>query len=252
MTDDHISKLHCGTVLCAANRSADLEEAWFDRESWLREGADVHSSTGRAPVLIGKHGTETWVLRHYQRGGFVGRFVDDHYWWLGLERTRAFVEWRLLRRMQAWGLPSPEPIAACVRRSGLLYQADIIVRFLPDTRTLSAHLRTEGVGLEVWKRIGRMLGGFHAHGVRHPDLTAHNILIDGRGEVFLVDFDNAVVCPPGPWRERGIARLQRSLRKVAMETGTTFDERAWDALVTAYSSSRYGSPSSAGRRLNFL
>jgi hypothetical protein len=31
-----------------------------------------------------------------------------------------------------------------------------------------------------------------------------------------------------------MARLQRSLRKVALETGTSFDERAWAQLVRGY------------------
>jgi len=232
--ESQIVALNCGTVLCAAARRDALSENWFNRDHWIQAGARVHSSTGRAYVLIGEHGSETWVLRHYHRGGVVARFIDDHYWWLGLERTRAFREWRLLSRMQSWGLPSPEPIAACVRRSGPLYQADIITRFLPDTRTLSTYLKEDGVGLETWRRIGEMLKRFHARGVDHPDLTAHNILIDSSGGVFLVDFDSARVRRPGQWCSRGISRLQRSLRKVALETGTLFDPAAWDALISAY------------------
>lgn len=234
-SDSIITKLGCGTVLCGAARREDLSAEWFDRDFWRRTGARVHTSTGRAHVFICDHGAETWVLRHYHRGGFVARFVEDRYLWLGLERTRAFREWRLLRRMQEWGLPSPVPVAACVDRNGLLYQADIITQYLPDTRTLSAYLRENGVEPAVWQDIGRMLGQFHRRGVEHPDLTAHNILVNSAGGVFLVDFDNARLRPPGRWQERGIARLLRSLRKVALETGTEFDAAAWRGLVAAYS-----------------
>ena len=60
-----------------------------------------------------------------------------------------------------------------------------------------------------------MVRAMHEHGVDHPDLTAHNILLDARGRLFLVDFDNAHLKPPGPWRRAGVERLKRSLRKVA-------------------------------------
>jgi hypothetical protein len=59
-------------------------------------------------------------------------------------------------------------------------------------------------------------------------------LLDDRGEVFLVDFDNAVEKPPGDWRRLGVERLQRSLRKVALETGTAFDDDAWLDLRRGY------------------
>jgi tRNA A-37 threonylcarbamoyl transferase component Bud32 len=70
--------------------------------------------------------------------------------------------------------------------------------------------------------------------VDHPDLTAHNLLVDARGDVFLVDFDNARARAPGGWQQRGVERLERSLRKVALETGTDFDARGWAELVAGY------------------
>jgi len=242
-----VAELPCGFVLCHSARVEALRADWFDRDLWRAKGARVHTSTGRATVLIGEVDAEVWVLRHYCRGGFVARFIDDHYWWFGLERTRAFREWRLLDKLVEWGLPAPEPIAACVRRTGLSYQADIITRYLPDTRTLSSYLRDEEVADDTWRRIGRMLRRFHDRGVCHPDLTAHNILLDTHGQPSLVDFDSARIRSPGGWQEQGVARLQRSLRKVALETGGSFDPDAWQVLVEAYreSSNASDQPSSA-------
>jgi 3-deoxy-D-manno-octulosonic acid kinase len=231
-----IRMLSCGAVLCAAQDAALIDARWFDRRYWEERGARRHSSTGRSPVLILDHGADTWVLRHYHRGGAVARFIDDHYVYTGLERTRAFREWRLLRRMSDWGLPVPAPIAARVERSGLVYRADIITRFLPATETLSAALRHE-VASDAWQHIGRMLRRFHERGVDHPDLTAHNILLDDRGGVFLVDFDNAKLRPPGPWAAKGLARFERSLRKVALETGSRFSDRGWLVLRESYAAS---------------
>jgi 3-deoxy-D-manno-octulosonic acid kinase len=208
-------------------------EHWFDREHWRDAGTPLSETTGRGAVVVVDHGAEKWVLRHYNRGGFVARFVEDHYVWTGLERTRAFREWRLLARLFALGLPVPRPVAARVARRGLLYRADIATRYLPGTRPLSAIL-DEDAGVDAWPAIGAMVRAFHDCGVDHPDLTAHNILLGPEGTVFLVDFDNARVRPPGRWQEAGLARLQRSLRKVALETGADFDSGGWRLLGEAY------------------
>jgi len=207
---------------------------WFDRDRWQRDGAVAIETSGRGAALVVDHGAERWVLRHYRRGGFVARFIDDHYLWLGLERTRAFREWRLLRDLRDAGLPVPNPVAAHVRLAGAVYTADILTIYLPDTRKLSSFIAERGVPPECWSKIGRMLRAVHDRGVDHPDLTAHNILVDSHGAVFLVDFDNAHVRDAGAWRRAGLERLQRSLRKVALETATSFDAAAWRELTSAY------------------
>ena len=40
--------------------------------------------------------------------------------------------------------------------------------------------------------------------------------------------------PPGPWQRAGVERLQRSLRKVAVETGTEYDAAAWAEIEAGY------------------
>jgi 3-deoxy-D-manno-octulosonic acid kinase len=221
-------------LISSASLSAPAEPGWFDAARWHRDGGVALETSGRGAVLIVKHGDETWVIRHYHRGGFVARFVADHYLWTGLDRTRSFREWRLLRRLRDAGLPVPNPIAAHVYRTGPIYTADIITTYLPDTRKLSAFISEAAVPERCWREIGRMVRAIHAHGVDHPDLTAHNILLDPRGSLFLVDFDNANVKPAGVWQRAGVERLKRSLRKVALETGTDFDAAAWAEIEAGY------------------
>ena len=222
--------------IATAEYADDFDIRWFDRIAWEAEGARRHTSTGRAPVLIRETPTRSWVLRHYSRGGLVARFIEDHYVWRGLEATRAWRELDILAQMREWQLPAPRPVAALVSRSGIAYTADIITVYIPDTQTLSALLRSDPLPEALWESIGRMLGAFHARGVDHPDITAHNILVDSQQRTFLVDFDNAVIRSPGNWRMRGFARFQRSLRKVAMETGGAFSEQAWHAVEAGYES----------------
>lgn len=233
-----IRHLSCGTVICADRYAATLDARWFERDFWDSHGARRHTTTGRSPVLILHRGPEAWVLRHYRRGGIVARFVDDHYLFTGLARTRVFREWSLLQQLTQWGLPVPAAVAGCVRRRGCLYQADLITRLLPETHTLSSLLRSDGVEAGVWSEIGGMLRRFHDHGVDHPDLTAHNILLDRQLRAYLVDFDNAFVRRPGRWQRSGVARFQRSLRKVALESGTEFSETGWQLLLESYAAAQ--------------
>ena len=222
------------TVLYDAALREHVDASWFDPAHWHGARGVERETSGRGAVLIVPHGDETWVVRHYRRGGYVQRFIEDHYIWLGTERSRSFREWRLLRRLHNAGLPVPNPIAAHVHRIGALYTADIITTYLPDTRKLSAFIAEHAVPRDCWRRIGRMVRAVHEHGVDHPDLTAHNILLDARDQLFLVDFDNAHVKPPGPWQRAGVERLQRSLRKVAVETGTEYDPAAWAEIEAGY------------------
>lgn len=226
------------TTIHDADRYPHFDPLWFDRDWWLAEGAWTHSTTGRAGVLMLERGDETWVYRHYHRGGLVSRLVYDQYVWTGADATRPLREWRLLERLSELGLPSPRPVAARAVRSGAIYRADILTVLLPDTAPLSSRLGELWDETSLWTRIGAMVAGFHNAGCDHPDLTAHNILINSAREPFLVDFDNASLKEPGPWSDAGIARLKRSLIKVSGETETQFSGSAWQKLVTAYEGQR--------------
>jgi 3-deoxy-D-manno-octulosonic acid kinase len=227
-------------MLVAAERSETPRADWFEPQEWRNAGAVAIETSGRGEVLIVAHGEESWVLRHYRRGGLVARLIDDHYLWLGAERSRAFREWRLLRKLRAAGLPVPNPVAAHVYRTGVIYTADIITSYLPATRKLSWFIAQGRAPGECWRRIGAMIRSVHDHGVDHPDLTAHNILLDDAGNTFLVDFDNAQIKSPGAWQRVGMERFNRSLRKVALETGTEFDAAAWQEIEVGYSRLRAG------------
>jgi 3-deoxy-D-manno-octulosonic acid kinase len=219
-------------------RYPDFDPAWFDRDWWQSRGARTHSTTGRAGVLMLERGDETWVYRHYHRGGLISRLSYDQYLWTGAESSRPVREWRLLEQLSERSLPSPRPVAARAVRSGPIYRADILTVLLPDTVPLSSLLGTLWDDAALWARIGAMVAGFHAAGCDHPDLTAHNILIDSGLQPFLVDFDNARLRGSGPWQAAGVARLQRSLRKVSGETGTQFSVDAWRQLIAAFEARR--------------
>lgn len=195
-------------------------------------GAHVPGAAGRAGVRLVDHDDgRQWIRRRNHRGGWVGRIVSESYVWLGAERTRAFREWRLLARLRELDLPVPAPVAAVYRRRGLVYGCELITERLPGTITLARAVTTGAMSAERWTAVGACITRFHAHGVDHVDLNAHNILLDAEDHVHLLDFDRGRIRRPGPWTERNWARLRRSLDKITRQVpGVSLSARAWGAL----------------------
>jgi 3-deoxy-D-manno-octulosonic acid kinase len=152
------------------------------------------------------------VLKRYRRGGWMAAFNRDAYLWLGRDHVRSLREFELLRRMHGSGLPVPAPIAAGWLRVGLCYRATLLTRRLAGMESLVASVRRLGRDAP-WAAVGAIIARFHASGLRHADLNAHNVLVDGE-EVFVIDWDKATTEPgAGAWCNAVLARLARSLRK---------------------------------------
>ncbi len=222
-----------GAMLYDASRCSQPGEWLFDRESWRARGALEETAGGRGSIAFIHDGGHRWVLRHYRRGGIVAHLLDDSYLYTGAARTRAFSEWRLLRKLRDWQLPVPVPVAARYVRSGPFYRADLLTEELPTRRTLAHALASAPLRAEEWRRVGACIGSLHARGVHHADLNAHNLLVATDGMVFVLDFDRGRVRARGPWEQAVLARLKRSLLKVSAGFPPgRFDEAAWDALLS--------------------
>jgi len=78
------------------------------------------------------------------------------------------------------------------------------------------------------------LDGFERAGVRHPDLSAGNVLLDDGGEAWVVDLDRARTdAPSGSWPgSTMLARLERSVRKLT--SGSPIPRDAWTALRAGF------------------
>lgn len=224
-----------GAVLCNAAAEVQAVPAWFEPRYWISRGSVVGSSPGRGATLQFEEGGRRFVLRHYRRGGMVSGVLADRFVWAGESRTRPLRELQLNLRLHAAGLPVPLPVAARYERDGRTYRADFITELLPATESLAARLARSDLGLPAWAAIGRCIRRFHDHGLCHADLNAHNILLRGESEVFLVDFDRCARRAPGLWSDANLARLRRSLDK--LEDGRPqrrFDDAQWHCLLAAY------------------
>lgn len=215
--------------------------ALFDPAAWAGAPRAPGYSGGRGATLFiqwpaaGNRPAQQWVLRHYHRGGAIGRVLEDRFLWLGEARTRCVREWQLLAWMWARGLPSPRPVAAHIRRHGLAYTADLVTVLIPGVEPLSTRLARTVLPADGWSRVGACVRRFHDAGVFHADLTAHNLQISAADEVFLLDFDRGERRPAGNgWRQANLARLQRSLRKISSGGQVRFGPAEWQALVAGY------------------
>ncbi len=196
----------------------------------------VLPSQGRGKARIVTHGGQALVLRHYYRGGMVAKFLHDVYLWRGLYKTRAIAELQILFAMREMNLPVPTPVAARIRRAGLVYKADIVTRLIPRAKSLGAVLQRNALSKRDWKRIGGIIKTFHDNHCNHADLNAHNILLDEKGRVFLIDFDKSRIDPAGGgWRRVNLARLKRSLVKLSNAEATFhYSEEEFKALMEGY------------------
>lgn len=220
-----------GALLVADAAVGVLDAAWFDRAA-IGDGEGPTGGRGAARFLDTPLGRV--LHRPYLRGGLVARFNRDRYLWQGPQETRCFREMRLLVELRALGLPVPEPLAARYRRLGLYYRAAIAVRAIDGAETLAERI-ARAPGEIDWPAVGQTLAGFHAAGVDHADLNAHNLLFDRGGSIWLVDFDRGARRAPGPWQDANLARLKRSLDKLGTgERVADFESRAWPALHRAW------------------
>jgi 3-deoxy-D-manno-octulosonic-acid transferase len=212
----------------------DREARLFDASAWPAQETVVGSGRGSAR-FVRAEGIDA-LLRHYRRGGQAGRWLGDRYLRRAAAHTRALAEFTLLRRLRSWGLAVPRPLAAGVRRSGLVDRCDMLVERIDGGSDLWHRMQRASVGTGQWERIGEAIGQLHAYGVDHRDLNCHNLVLDGNEAVWIVDFDRCLARSSGPWQASNLERLLRSLRKESGRCATWHWNEAgdWAALRRGY------------------
>lgn len=234
-----------GRVYCQYDKSeiSQFCPEMLDAQFWQQHSAITGSAQGRGTTWFVKyhqdpHSSEQhWVLRHYYRGGLIGKLINDSYWFNSHQNTRAAKEFALLDKMQQLALPAPKPIAYRVVRNGLLYHADLLSSRIENAQDLVAILTNKTLPHEQWKKIGATIKRFHDHSIYHHDLNAHNILIDNKDDVYIIDFDRGEVRPENKsaWQQANMARLQRSfVKELALLNPFHFSQDSWRSLLEGY------------------
>ncbi|MEO3679150.1 lipid IV(A) 3-deoxy-D-manno-octulosonic acid transferase [Rheinheimera sp. FR7-31] len=213
-----------------------LAQLHFAPQHWQQQQAVIGQSQGRNTAWFVQHQEYKFVLRHYYRGGLIGKLVTDKFSYQNVLYSRAMQEFALLRQLRRYQLPVPRPLAAHYRHSGLCYQSDIMVELIPGARDLATLLAAGETLSEVqWQQLGSLIARFHRHGVYHSDLNCHNILLDSEGCFWLIDFDKCALRYPGSWQQDNLARLLRSLHKErGWQPGFGWQPEHWPWLLAGY------------------
>lgn len=234
--DPRIVASRDGAMLFDAGLSAAPTQEWFDPAWWDGQGALRHAAGGRGGVAFIDTPDGACVLRHYRRGGWARPLLGDRYLWNGRDRSRGFAEFHLLAELHRRGLPVPAPVAARYCRRGAYYSADLITRAIAGARTLSGLVATGEFDAHLALRVGELVARFHAAGVDHADLNAHNILLAG-DRLWLIDFDRGEIRASGTaWKLGNLARLKRSLSKVGAcdHDDARLDREVWSPFMRGY------------------
>jgi len=232
-----VEKTATGAILYDKSIIDQISDERFTPGNWLHAepvGGKLRSG-GRGNTMFVGNVPRQFVLRHFLRGGLIGKLVRDFYLWTGEDTTRSFAEWRLLAKLAANNLRVPRPAAARYVRYGLFYRADIITVRIPQVRPLWQYIADEARGHEFWQSIGAAVHEFHKSGVYHADMNAYNLQVDKSGKLWMLDFDRGRLLPPGPWQQKTLGRLHRSLAKISvLDPKLQFQPQDWDALLDGY------------------
>lgn len=232
-----VEKTATGAILYDRSVISQISEERFDAAGWLHTEAVAGSlgSSGRGNTTYVGNVPRQFVLRHYMRGGLIGKLVRDKYLWTGENATRPFAEWRMLAKMADSGLRVPRPAAARYRRTGFVYTADILTVRIPRVRPLSGLLEERRCGAGFWQSLGESVQSFHSEGVYHADMNAHNLQIDDIDNLWMLDFDRGRFLQPGPWQQRTLSRLHRSLQKIrTLNPAVNFGSENWEQFLEGY------------------
>ncbi|MEO2267047.1 3-deoxy-D-manno-octulosonic acid kinase [Pseudoalteromonas sp. YIC-656] len=224
------------TLFTQESNPLAINEHWFNPQYWLEQDKVFAQKTGRATAYFFAEKELKAVLRHYWRGGLVGKVLQDQYLFTGMDNTRVYKEFALMCELHQQGLPVVEPIAALVTRSGLIYRGDIITRALEGATSLCERLVAGPLAAQLITHIGETIARFHKAGVYHADLNINNVLFDDQDKVHVIDFDRGELRPPQTqWQQQNMQRLQRSFTKEAgRQPSFHWQQSDWQKLEEAY------------------
>ncbi len=215
----------------------EFEDNFFSAKYWQQKKAIAGNAAGRATVWFIQQGDHGMVLRHYYRGGLVGKVNKDKFMREPVERSRAIAEFDLLVKLRNQNLPVPRPIAARMRKVGVMsYTADILVEVIPGAVDVCRLLSERQLSDEQWQSLGAAIRQLHDKNVYHSDLNCHNIMLDDNDKPWIVDFDKCGFREPGDWKKENLERLLRSLKKEKAKHETFYwkESRDWPELLTGY------------------
>ena len=209
---------------------SDSPEQCCDPEYWQQQNKIIGSAQGRGTTWFVALDKIDAALRHYRRGGLFGKLIKDHYIFTGWEKTRSYQEFQLLKTLIEAGVNVPKPIAAKAVKRTFCYQADLLSEKIPNARDLVAILQERPLSQDMYQKVGREIRKMHAAQVNHTDLNIHNILIDDKENVWIIDFDKCYQQKGDDWKQNNWDRLKRSFVKEVNKRSIHWSGDEWAYL----------------------
>jgi 3-deoxy-D-manno-octulosonic acid kinase len=224
------------TLLTAVTNPLKINQDWFSPDYWRSKNAIIAEKKGRSTTWFIKYSSGTGVLRHYWRGGLVGKILSDQYLFTGLKNTRTYKEFALLIELRKRGLNVPEPIGAQIQKAGLIYRGDLLTQEILGAQSLLDILKNRSLDIDELTRVGEAIAALHQQGAYHADLNINNILFDQEKRVFIIDFDRGRLVQPGhQCLRQNITRLKRSFMKEASRNKPFYwQSEQWDMMIENY------------------
>ena len=125
----------------------------FFNPDWLREKGFHHGyAKGRTRAHFLRFSGHDMVLRHFYRGGLIGRFNKDRYLRKPAKSSRAMQEFKLLVWMREQGLPVPRPLSERYVPAGLWYRMNGPEEKAGGANRQQQHCWRESRGEDTWPK----------------------------------------------------------------------------------------------------
>lgn len=230
-----ILSLHKNQRICFdENFVNDPLDQMFLPEYWQQQDRVLGKAQGRGTTWFVQMVNGNAALRHYRRGGLLGKWIKDSYFFIGWNRCRSLAEFQLLTELRQADVNVPRPIAAQAMRKGLFYQADILVELISDAQDLSHLLTSCALNAQHYQQIGAAIATMHKAQVNHTDLNIHNILLDKDNKVWLIDFDKCKKQSGNNWQRHNLERLFRSFKKEKTKANIIWNKAEFVHVLNGY------------------
>jgi 3-deoxy-D-manno-octulosonic acid kinase len=166
-----------------------------------------------AIALCEVDGIGSVVIKSYARGGWIRYLIKQRY--LKLGKTRAQIEFELLQVVRNLGINAPEPVVYA-HRGCIFYRAWLVSRAIKHPLSLALlSLKDEKKTRQAMESVIGQISLLIQNGILHVDLHPGNIVVDGAGQIFIVDFDKGQIHHGSreKLRNRYLTRWQRAVTK---------------------------------------
>jgi 3-deoxy-D-manno-octulosonic acid kinase len=148
---------------------------------------------GRAEPFIAKidgiYGIGKVVIKHYIRGGIIGKFIKKKY--IKIKNIRSESEYIYLNQALSIGVNAPKPLIFAYK-GRFIYKAWLVTEYIQNSVSLIELIESDKKkAYNLLNYLNLSIKKLIENKIYHVDLHPGNVLIGEGGKVYLIDFDKA-------------------------------------------------------------